>query len=504
MNKESNIVRPPVVGVFGHIDHGKSTLLDYIRKTNVVAKEAGGITQRMSAYKVERKDSSGKLQSITFIDTPGHEAFSALRGRGAKAADIAILVVAADEGVKPQTKEALKTIREAKVPFIVAMNKIDRPNANVERLKADLAENDIFIESYGGDVPAVAVSAVSGAGIDELLDMVLLVAEISDLKARIDVPAEGLVIGADSSKAKGICATVIIKNGMLKKGMFGVCEDAMSPLRVIENFEGKMIDTASPGDPVRITGFDKLPPVGGIFKGALSKKEAEEMVEKNKEQSKKNNLSIENILDIGPANASLFVPVIIKAATTDVLEAIIHEIKKIKNDRVGVRVISKSVGAVSEGDVKLAQTKEGSVIIGFDTKIDQSAKNLADRDNIKIEIFNIIYKMTEWLESLMQEIRPKMKSEEITGIAKILKCFSKTKDKQIVGARVEQGMVVVGEEIKLMRRDEEIGRGKIKNLQQSKVEVKEIKEGLEFGTTIESKIEIVPGDKIQAFKVVES
>ncbi len=500
MNKEKNIIRPPVVGVFGHIDHGKSTLLDYIRKTNVAGGEAGGITQRLSAYKVLKKDPAGKDVSITFIDTPGHEAFQALRSRGARVADVAILVVAADEGVKPQTKEALKTIKDAGIPYIVAMNKIDRPNANIEKLKGDLAENEIYIEGYGGDIPAIAVSAVTGAGIPELLEMVLLVAEIADLKARVDLPGEGIVIGSETSKTRGIGATIIVKNGCIKSGMYVVCEDAMAPVRIMENFEGKMIKEAGPSDPILITGFNKMPPVGSILETVATKKEAEAMAEKNK----KNVLKIDSVIDIGPADALISIPIIIKASTTDVLEAIIHEIRKIQNDRVAVKIISNNVGFITEGDVKLAMTKEGSLILGFDTKIDAVAKNLSERAGVKIEIFNIIYKLTEWLENEMKERRPKMQSEEVGGIAKVLKCFSRTKDKQIVGCRVEEGAVMVGEEVKIMRREAEIGRGRIRNLQQSKMEVKEVKEGLELGTTIESKMEILPGDKIEAFKVVEN
>ena len=501
MNKDTkSTVRPPVVAVMGHIDHGKSTLLDYVRKTNIVAKEAGGITQRMSAYKVGRKDPSGKEVSITFLDTPGHEAFQALRSRGARVADIAILVVAADEGVKPQTVEALKSIREANIPFIVAMNKIDKPNANIERLKQVLAENEIFVEGYGGDVPAIPVSAITGAGIDELLDMVLLVAEIADLKARIDIPAEGVVIGAENSKTKGISASIIIKNGSLKNGMFVVCEDTASPTRMIEDFAGKIISLGLPGDPVRITGFNKLPPVGSIITCVSSKKEAEELARQNELNSKKS----DSVIEIGPASASVSIPVIIKASTTDVIEAIIHEIRKIKNDRVSIKIVSTSIGFIGENDVKLAMTKEGSVILGFDTKIDASAKNLSLRAGIKIEVFNIIYKLTEWLEALMQEKRPKMKAEQVSGKAKIIRFFSKVKDKQIIGGKVEEGMIEINEEVKIIRRDVQVGIGKIKVLQQSKVEVKEVREGLEFGAMIESKIELAPGDKVEAFKIVES
>ncbi len=498
--KTQSSIRPPVVGVFGHIDHGKSTLLDYIRKTNTTAKEAGGITQRMSAYKVTHKNSEGKTSSITFLDTPGHEAFGALRSRGASVADIAILVVAADEGVKPQTLEALNSIKQAHIPFIVAMTKIDKPNASVDRTKQVLAENEIYIEGYGGDVPAVALSAVSGEGVNDLLDMIILLSEISDLKADPKKPGEGIVIGAERSVTKGIGASLILKDGHIKSGMFVVCDTTLSPVRIMENFEGKPIKEAFPSDPVRILGFDKMPPVGEIVQVVSNKKEAEALVEKNKAAAPK----LDGILDIGPTDAPVSIPVIIKASTTDVIEAIVHEIRKIKNDRVAVKIISRGVGFISEGDVKLAMTKEGSVILGFDTKTDAAAKNLAERAGVTIETFNIIYKLAEWLENLMAERRPKMKAEEKSGIAKILKTFSRTKDKQIVGGRVNEGTISLNNDVKIMRRDAEVGRGKVKALQQSKVETKEVTEGIEFGAMIESKIEIMPGDFIEAFSIIEN
>jgi translation initiation factor IF-2 len=500
MTKEiHNTTRPPVVAVMGHIDHGKSTLLDYIRKTNTTDREAGGITQRMSAYKVHKKDANGKDVTITFLDTPGHEAFSALRSRGARVADIAILVVACDEGVKPQTIEAVKCIKDAGLPYIVAMNKMDKPTANVDRTKQMLSEAEIFVEGWGGDIPAIPVSALTGTGVSELLDMVLLLAEISDLKATTEIPAEGIVIEAQNSKTKGIGATLIIKTGVLKSGMFVVAGESIAPTRIFEDFEGKKIDKATPSDPVRITGFDRLPPVGEIFIAVNSKKEAEALALTNADNAKK----IENGIIIGEENAPVSIPIIIKATSTDVIEAIIHEMRKIHNERVSLKVVSTGIGFISENDVKIATTKPDSVILGFDTKIDNSAKTLAERDSINIQTFDIVYKLKEWLEEYMKAKTPKMKEEEIHGKAKILKCFSVTKDKQVLGARVEEGMISLHDEVRIMRRDVEIGKGRIRQLQQSKTEAKEVKEGLECGTMIESKIEIAPGDKIESFKIVE-
>ena len=286
-HKSNKTKRPPVVAVMGHIDHGKSSLLDYIRKTNTTAKEAGGITQRMSAYKVLRKKDNEEDVSITFLDTPGHEAFSALRSRGAKVADIAILVVAGDEGVKPQTLEALRSITEANLPYIVAVNKMDKQVSNLERTKQSLAENGIYVEGWGGDIPIVPVSAITGLGIDELLDMVLLLADITDLQADYDTLAEGVVIEAKNSKTKGIGATLILKHGTLKSGMFVVAHDAYAPTRICEDFQGNKIDSAYPSDPISITGFDRLPPVGSILKQSTLKKKPKNSSSKTHTMPKK-------------------------------------------------------------------------------------------------------------------------------------------------------------------------------------------------------------------------
>ncbi len=501
MTTQNPTTRPPIVAVMGHIDHGKSTLLDYIRKTNTTDKEAGGITQQMSAYKVSRTSEKGEQSFITFLDTPGHEAFQTLRSRGTKVADIAILIVAADEGVKPQTLDALKLIKEAGLPYIVAINKIDRPNANIDKIKQNLAEHDVFLEGWGGDVPFVPVSAITGAGVNELLDMILLLAEITDLKADKNVKAEGIVIGAENSKTKGISATLIIKNGTLKAGDCVVCESTFAPTRIFEDFTGKKITEAGPSDPVRITGFSSLPPVGSIFSVCASKKEAEVLCENCRLGKVKDETKLE--FGGGQEGISISIPLIIKASSSDVIEAILHEIQKIKNDRVVLRIVTTGVGFISETDVKSALTKEGSVIVGFDTAIDSGAKALAERAGVKIETFNIIYKLAEWLEEFMKEKTPKMKVEELRGRAKVLRFFSRTKDKQVIGCRVESGSIYLNDEIKIIRREVTIGRGRIKALQQMKNEVKEVKEGNECGVMIESKFELAPGDYLESYNTVE-
>ncbi len=484
--------RPPVVVVMGHIDHGKSTLLDYIRKTNIVAKEAGGITQHLGAYEVNHNGNT-----ITFLDTPGHEAFCAIRERGAEVADIAILVVSAEDGVKPQTVEALKCIMEEKIPYIVAVNKIDKPGADVEKTKASLAENEIYVEGYGGDVPIVPISALKGTGVPELLDMVMLVADLQELKATTDVLAEGAIIEAGLDNKKGIYATLLIKNGTLKSGQFVVTEDAYAPVRILEDFLGKAIKSATFSSPVRITGFNKIPTVGAQFKVLENKKEAEELAASFKPSPKK--VSAHKKTD----ETTISIPLLIKADAVGSLEGIEHELAKIQNPKVFIKIISESVGNINEGDLKVAQGDPELIILAFNSKPDAKAKSVLERSTIRVESFNVIYNLVEFVKNLVISKVPKEYIDEVSGVAKILAVFSKAKDKQIVGGKVQQGTILVGSEVKILRRDAEIGRGRIRELQRQKERTDEVNEGFEFGTMIDSKIEIAIGDKIQGFRTIE-
>lgn len=497
--KNNNLIeRPPVIAIMGHVDHGKSTLLDYIRKTNIVDSEAGGITQRISAYEVVHKTKDGKEHKITFLDTPGHAAFTAMRSRGAKVADIAILVVSAEDGVKPQTVEALQSIKQAKIPYIIAINKIDKDGADIDRTKGNLAEHEIYVEGYGGTIPFVPISAKTGQGIPDLLDMMLLQAELEELKGDRSQVAEGVIIEAHLDKRKGISATLIIKNGTLNTGMTVVAGSAISPVRIMENFVGKNIKETSFSSPVGLIGWNELPKVGTTIKTFLTKKEAEDFVLSQKSVAVTNKSSrIEESEEIA------VIPVVLKAREAGGLDALEHEIKKIKNDRVNVRIIQSGVGDITENDVKIASGRSNTIILGFSTKVDASARTHAEKMGIDVQVFDIIYKLSEWLQKVVEERTPRNKVEESTGIAKILKIFSKVKDKQILGGRVEKGLIVLGAEVKIMRRDFEIGTGRVKELQKMKAKVQEVEEGNEFGSLIESKIEIAPGDRIESFIEVE-
>jgi translation initiation factor IF-2 len=496
--KESTIPRPPVVVVMGHIDHGKSTLLDYIRKSNVVEREAGGITQHISAYEVIHKDENGKDRKITFLDTPGHEAFSKMRERGAKVADIAILVVSAEDSVKPQTIEAWKTIVESKTPFIVAINKIDKPGADVEKTKMDLAENEIYLENYGGTVPFALISAKIGTGVDELLSLINVLADIEDFRGSPDEEASGYVIEANLDSKRGIMATLIIKNGTLKKGMTVAVEDSTCSTRIMENFLGKVIGEASFSSPIRLTGFDKLPAIGGEWKSFHKKEDA--LLYANNWTAK----SIKRKEEVAESeNPKKVIPVVLKADVAGTLEAIEKEIKKIGSDSAEFKIIQKGAGKITEGDIKKITMGEEAIVIGFNVEADANARDLALRRNISISFFDIIYKMTDWLKEEMETRRPRIETTETTGRAKILKAFSRTKERQIVGGKVVEGRITLDASVKIIRRDFEIGKGRIVNLEKGKTKTREVEEGTEFGMMIESKTEIAPGDIIEAFSVVQ-
>lgn len=492
--------RAPVVAIMGHIDHGKSTLLDYIRNTNITAKEAGGITQRLSAYEAIQKDENGKDRKITFLDTPGHEAFSTMRERGAKAADIAILIVSAEDGVKPQTVEAWKTISKSKVPCIVAINKIDKPGANVEKTKMSLAENEIFLENFGGNIPFTEISAKTGQGVDNLLSLINIVADMEDFKGNKEENASGFVLEANLDPKRGIQATLVIKDGTLKKGMTVVVEDSICPVRMIENFKGEQVNEISFSSPVRLAGFDKIPQAGAEFLSFVKKEEAVEYAKDTKKYiryAEQENTQNEQNDD------KIIFPLFIKADVTGSLEAIAKEIEKIESENAKFRIVSRSEGPITEADIKATGNHEEAIIVGFNVKSSPHVRELAERRNITIQTFDIIYKMTEWLKEELEKRRPKIDTEETIGKAKILKTFSKTKERQVIGGKVLEGKIILGKTVKILRKDFEIGRGKIVNLEKNKVKSSDVTEGSEFGTMIESKTEIAPGDVIESFSLTK-
>ncbi len=495
--------RPPIVAVVGHIDHGKSTLLDYIRKSSTAAGEAGGITQHLSAYEATHTTSLGVERHITFLDTPGHAAFRAMRSRGLNVADVAILVVSAEDGVKPQTVEALSLITEAGIPFIVALTKIDKPAANIEKAKMSLLENNVYVEGMGGDVPYVAVSSKTGEGIPELMELILLAAELEGITADPNLPGTGLIIEAHVDQKRGNTATLMVKDGTITSGEYIVSGESLAPVRIMENFLGKAIKQAGPGTPLRIVGFSTLPEVGASWTAVETKKDAEGHVAQARVQRmskiKATATSLEE--EVKPL---VVVPLVIKTDFAGTGDAVLHELLKFPQDsRLEVRVVSRSVGQITENDVKLVgATTPAGIIVGFNTKVEPEARQLAVRLGVEIGTFDIIYKLTEWLQAELLKRQPRENMEERSGLAKILKVFSNQQGRIVLGARVEEGVMVEGKKIKLMHGETEIARGEIVSLQTQKTSAKQIENGKEFGAMIKALAEPVPGDYIEMFDEV--
>ncbi len=482
--------RPPIIAVMGHIDHGKSSLLDYIRKANVCASEAGGITQHVSAYVAEHAG-----RRVTFLDTPGHEAFQALRARGARSADIAILVVAADEGVMPQTLDALASIKEARIPYIVAITKIDKNNADIERAKTSLLEHEVFLEGLGGDIAYAPVSSKTGEGVDELLDLVLLAADLADIAADPEAGTTGFVLESTQDQKRGSSATLVVRDGTLHLGGFVVAGDAYAPVRFIEDFLGKRIEQADPSEPVRISGFSKLPAAGSLFSVVATKKEAEALAREHATEHAKvaeRGIMAEGITEL---------PIVIKADAAGSVDAIVHELAKVTHERGVVSVIASGVGSVSESDVKVAHAASG-IIIAFNVGTDLIARDLADRDGVPIHTFSIIYELSEKVAELLSERIPSIDVEQELGRAKVLKPFSSSAKKQVLGARYISGTLALGARVKVLRGGgEEVARGSITNLQQARADVNVIKTEGDFGIEIECRTPLAYGDELVAFTV---
>lgn len=492
---ETTVVpRPPVIVVMGHVDHGKSSLLDYIRKSNIVSGEAGGITQHIGAYEVVH-EYEGSKRKITFLDTPGHAAFTAIRSRGAKVADIGILVVSAEDGVKAQTLEARDSIEKAGIPYVVAMNKIDKPNADKNRTHASLIEHGIYVEGMGGTIPWIPVSAKTGEGIKDLLDTLLLLSDVQLLVGDHTARAEGTVIEAHHDPKRGTAATIVIKNGTLTKGQFVCAGKALAPVRIMEDAYGKNLDSATFSTPVRLVGFDALPEVGCTIVVSNSKKEAESM---RVEQPVINATQWSNDSD-----TRLLIPLIIKCDVIGSLEAIEGAIDAYTNDRVIVRIVQKGIGAISENDLNVALTSPHSLIIAFNVGTESSAKDLALQSGTTIHEFNIIYRLTEWLSEKIQEMTPKRKEKHVSGSAKILKRFSETKHIKTIGCKVVSGSIESGKKVKIDRRGEEIGTGTITTLQVARQVVQVVTEGNECGMQLETEAEIHEGDLLNIEIMIE-
>lgn len=488
----TTIERPPVIAIMGHVDHGKSTLLDYIRKTNIVDTEAGGITQGVSAYEVTHLNEEGVEKRITFIDTPGHAAFSGMRARGADIADIAILIVAADDSVKAQTVEAIQIIKDSGVPFLVAINKVDKPGANPDKVKTDLMEHGIYLEGYGGDVPYAEISAKSGAGIDDLLETILLLAELQEFTGDTSRPAQGFVVESHQDPKRGITATLIIKDGTLSKGQFVVSGSGMASTRILEDFSGKTIDNAIFSSPVRVIGFSTLCNAGAPFTTYDDKKTAEGAIE---------TLQTTYITPIPPSvnlKETNIVPVILKCDVEGMIEPLINEVEKLSGDGIFFKIIKTGVGNINESDAHLALSDEGSVILGFNATIDPGVHLMNGIDTVPMHSFSIIYKMAEFLEEYKDKHRKRKEIDDFTGTLRVIKIFSNQKNAWLVGGRVITGTLTIGD-ARIIRSGEIIGKGKVTGLQQGPASVKMVQIEQECGCMIETDTAMLKDDEIRIF-----
>jgi len=481
--------RPPVVVVLGHVDHGKSSLLEAIKDFKITSKESGGITQHIGAYEVDHNS-----KKITFIDTPGHEAFSAMRLRGAEVADVALLVIDAAQSVQPQTKEAIMVIKKAEIPMIVVLNKIDLPNANPEKIKGELAKIDVFVESMGGQIPSVEVSAKEKTGINELLEIILLVADMQNLKSDLKSPAEGLVIESYMDSLKGPIATVIIEKGILTKKDIIATDLALAKIKSLENFLGKPIEKAYPSQPVIILGFDKVPAVGEKFK---SYKSAEEANAKIKREEPKRELNI-SVLD--PESDKKISNIILKGDVFGSLEAIEGMLKNLPQEKVNLRILKSEVGNINESDAKLAEMSKAQ-IIGFRVKISPGVLQLMKNDmqkKVRIKTFEVIYELIQEVRNGMEKSLEAEVTRKDVGKLRTILVFWAEKNRQIVGGKITEGELKKGLKIDVVRDDVKIGSGKIINLQRDKKDIDLLKKGDEAGILFEGNVKIEKGDILVA------
>lgn len=498
--KKANNVRPPVVSVLGHIDHGKTTLLDYIKKSKIADQEAGGITQHVTAYEISHQDSK-----ITFVDTPGHEAFAKMRSRGAKVADIALLVVSSVEGVRVQTEEALKYIREAEIPFVVVASKVDFEDKNIEKLKSELNELGVELEEWGGDVPFVKTSTKTGEGIEELLDVVMLLAELSDLKERKSDPFYAVVIESHLSDKRGAVCTVIVKSGTLEKSEGVFANGNETTVKRLEDFRGQSMKKAFPSQPVTILGFKDLPPVGGIMR-----KQSEKDIELSKvifEDSGQHQAGAGKGKEedrgriIGPEDCSRELNLIVKTDVQGTAEALLDFIETLNPEETKIKIAKISTGPISEEDVRLASAMKGGVL-GFRVDTPKQIQKLAERENVPVGTCDVIYDVEEILKDHLSQIFSAKSKKIKKGEVKILKKFTEREGgRSIVGGKVTKGVVEDGDSVIVVRGGEKQGEGTVANLQREKKAAETIKKGSKCGIMFKGSPQVDKGDALQVYRL---
>jgi translation initiation factor IF-2 len=503
-NEADMVTRPPVVCVMGHVDHGKTSLLDAIRETDVTSKEAGGITQHIGAYTV---DINGK--KITFLDTPGHEAFTAMRMRGAQSTDIAILVVAADDGVMPQTIEAINHAKAAEVEIIVAINKIDKESANIEKVKQELSEYELISEDWGGSTVFVPVSAHSKEGIKDLLEMILLTAEVQELKANPDRKARGLIIEAKLDKGKGPVATVLLQKGTLHVGDTIAAGACSGKVRAMMDDKGRRVKEAGPSTPVEILGLNDVPNAGEVLVGTDNEKEARSFAEtfiaegKNKLlEDTKAKLSLDDLFSQIKAGNIKELPIIVKADVQGSVEAVKQSLMKLSNEEVMVKVIHGGVGAINESDVSLASASN-AIIIGFNVRPDVTAKSIADREKVDMRLYKVIYQAIEDVEAAMKGMLDPIFEEQIIGHATVRQTFKASGVGTIAGSYIMDGKFQRGCSVRITRDGDKVYEGPLVSLKRFKDDVKEVSTGYECGLVFEKFNDLKEDDMIEAYAMVE-
>ncbi len=496
--------RPPVVTILGHVDHGKTTLLDAIRQTNVAAREVGGITQHISAYQVEHNG-----QTITFLDTPGHAAFTAMRARGAQGADVVVLVVAADDGVMPQTKEAIAHARAARVPIVVALNKIDKPNANPERVKQQLAENELVPDDWGGDVMVVPVSAKKQEGIEDLLEAILLTAETLDIQANPNGRVIGTVIEARMDKSRGVVATLLVQNGTLRKGDVIVVDTAYGRIKALYNYRGRQIKEAGPSTPVGAIGLNSVPAAGELFQVVKTDKEARQIAarraEEKKVKARQRKVTLEELFNQFQSGEIRELRLIIKADVQGSIDPIVSEINKLAEGQsdIKIKILHAEAGNITENDIMLASASR-AIVIGFNVQADVAARRLAEAEGVSIRLYDIIYRLTEDLEKSLKGMLAAEMEEKPLGKAEVLAVFNISKYGRIAGCRVREGVIRRNAKARLWRGEDLVYEGEIDSLKREKENVREVREGFECGIHLKNFNEVEVGDIIECFYIAEA
>ena len=495
--------RPPVVTILGHVDHGKTSLLDAIRQTDVAAGEAGGITQHIGAYQVEKK---GRL--ITFLDTPGHAAFTQMRARGAQGADIVILVVAADDGVMPQTKEAIAHAKAARVPIIVALNKIDKANANPERVKQQLADQELVPDEWGGNTMVVPVSAKQRQGIDDLLEGILLVADSADIRANPQGKVIGTVIEAELDKSKGVMATLLVQNGTLESGSIVVAGTAHGKLRALSDYKGKPLKKAGPSTPVAVMGLSDVPSAGDPFQIVDSEREARSIVAERADAAKsqtqvKKKVSLEDLFAHVQAGTAKELNLIVKADVQGSLDPIVTELNKLGQGEIGIKILYSETGNIGDNDIMLASASH-AIIIGFNVQADVSARRLAEKEGVDIRLYEIIYRMTEDIEKALKGMLEPVVTEKVTGRAQVLAVFAASKFGKVAGCRVTDGELRRNAKVRLYRGTDLVYEGDMGSLRHEKEDVKEVKQGYECGVGFKNFSDIQVGDQLICYILEQS